>query len=313
MSYEGLHVARSARSLFWLHLSLGALGVAAAALAAGAAARAFDPALPTTEDLRSVCAGMLVTDSLAGRVVFLLLAVVAITVPLRGMRSALRQTRATRQLVRALPVVDRRDGSPALVVVRDARPLAFCCGYLRPRVYVSTGALDVLGTPELSALLSHEYHHARRRDPLRMLLVEAVRDAVFFVPVLRRCEERFGTLSELAADEHAITTTGAGPLAGALAAFDTHGGQSTRVDGERVDHLLGMRRGWQIERAAVLRGVWTAAGLAAVAVAAAASLRPQSVGLAGVASTACALLIVASALVFVRALPAAGVSPSRSS
>lgn len=258
-----------------------------------------------------MCASMLVGDLAVGRFAFLLLSIVAIAVPLRGIRSAQRQIQATRRLIRALPVIERREDRPALVVVRDARPLAFCSGYLRPRVYVSTGALELLGAAELSALLAHERHHARRRDPLKMLLVEALKDAVFFVPVLRRSQERFGALSELAADEHAIRTAGARPLAGALAVFDAHGGRSTRVDGERVDQLLGVRRGWEIGRAALLRGLWMAAGVAVLAIAASAWVPPQSIGLAGLASTGCALLIAGVALLVARALSAAAISPKR--
>ena len=48
-------------------------------------------------------------------------------------------------------------------------PLAFCAGWLRPRVYVSTAVpRPPLATSELRAVLAHEQHHGALRDPLRL-------------------------------------------------------------------------------------------------------------------------------------------------
>lgn len=284
---------RSARSLFWLQLALGALGATAAALAATAAMRSVDPALPSWTALRAICTTMLSGASPVGRILILALAGIGLAVPVRAARSIIRQLRATRGLLRSLTLVGTEEGTPCLVTVADERPLAFCGGLLRPRIYLSTGARRLLTDPELRAVIAHERHHARRRDPLCLLIVEAVRDAVFFAPVLASCRARYGGLTELAADEHAIAATGVRPLARALAAFDAHGGPLVAVSAERVDHLLGARHRWQLRPAALTASLWSIAAVAALAVVAAALVGPAQITLVGLASTACGVTIIA--------------------
>lgn len=284
---------RSARGLFRLQLGLGAAGIAAAAFAAAIAARAVDPTLPTPAALRTICAGMLSGESAVGRMIILALAGIGIAVPLRAAQSVLRQLQVTRRFLRTLSVTHTQPGSPRLVIVRDDRLLAFCCGYLRPRIYLSTAAKKLLDEAELLAVLAHERHHAHRRDPLRVLIAQGLRDAVFFVPVLGRCQLRFGALAELAADEKAVAEAGVRPLAGALAAFDAHGGSMTAVSGERVDHLLGARYGWQVSPAALLGGLWSVAGVTALAMVGGALVGAQQATLVDLGSAACGLLAIA--------------------
>ncbi len=96
-----------------------------------------------------------------------------------------------------MPVRERRViAGRRVLVVPAARPLAFCAGLLRPRVYVSTGALERLGEAELAAVVAHEAHHAARRDPLRILVARAIGDA-YSLGALPRREQ---ALAELAAD-----------------------------------------------------------------------------------------------------------------
>jgi Zn-dependent protease with chaperone function len=133
------------------------------------------------------------------------------------------------------------------LVIEDAEPRAFCAGLLRPRVHVSTGAMRVLNDRELLAVVAHETHHARRRDPLRLVVLRALTRSLPWAPGLRRLTAQHATVTELAADAFAIRT--AGPrrhLASALLAVADHGGRHARgIAPERVDHLMGRlpRRG----------------------------------------------------------------------
>ena len=144
-----------------------------------------------------------------------------------------RQARAQRVL-RRLPVLDRREvAGHAVTVVRDRRPLAFCAGLLRPALYVSDAALARLGEPELRAVVEHEAHHARRRDPLRLVAAQTAADAFGFLPPLRGLARNTAALADLAADEAAVAAVGSrAPLAAALLALE-------EPAAERVDHLLG--------------------------------------------------------------------------
>ncbi len=292
---------RSARSLFWLQLALGTLGAAAAALAATAALRSVNPALPSWTDLRAACSTML-SGGTVGRMLIVALASIGLAVPVRAARSIIRQAWGARRLLRSLAAVGTQDGSPPVITVAEERPLAFCAGLLHPRIYVSTGARQLLGHRELCAVIAHERHHARRRDPLRGLIVEAVRDAVFFVPVLAGCRARYGSLAELAADEHAIAAAGVRPLAGALATFDAHGGPLVAVSAERVDHLLGARSEWQLRPTVLIASLSSIASVAALAGATFTVVGREHVTLVGLASTGCgvaslALVAIAARLV----------------
>jgi Zn-dependent protease with chaperone function len=167
--------------------------------------------------------------------VFIAIAVgsVALASLVEGAVSALRQARRQRRLVaqvRAAAV----DESGGVVVVEDRDPLAFCAGLLHPRVFVSTGALDLLSADELAAVLDHELHHARRHDPLRALLGHALAEALFFVPAASRLADRHAAALELTADAAAAADRRRrSALAAAMLAVPAD------VAAERVDRLLG--------------------------------------------------------------------------
>jgi hypothetical protein len=170
-----------------------------------------------------------------------------------------RQARVRRRL-RGLPVLGRREiGGHAVTVVRDRRPLAFCAGLARPAVYVSDAALARLGEGELRAVIEHEAHHARRRDPLRLLAAQTTADAFGFLPPLRGLARSSVALADLAADAAAVAAVGSrAPLAAALLALE-------EPAPERVDHLLG-RPLAAVPPGALAGAVVAVAALAAVAV-----------------------------------------------
>src|SRR4051794_29773313 len=74
----------------------------------------------------------------------------------------------------------------ATTATDDPTPQAFCAGYVRQRVYISTGALALLSEPELAAVRAHDRHHAASRDPLRLACARVCSHALFFLPALRR-------------------------------------------------------------------------------------------------------------------------------
>ena len=155
---------------------------------------------------------------------------------IRVLGSVSRGVSAHRRLAARIPVLEERTvaGRPVRVVAA-ARPLAFCAGLLRPRVYVSAGAFEALGDDALAAVVVHESHHAARRDPLRILVARAIGDAYSLGAFSRREQ----ALAELAADAAAVRNGGAAPLAAALLAFH---GDSAGIAPERVDRLAGAPR-----------------------------------------------------------------------
>jgi hypothetical protein len=97
--------------------------------------------------------------------------------------------------------------------------------------------VDQLDAVELAAIVSHEAHHAARRDPLRLAAVDVVARAMFFVPGLHELAGRCRVAAELQADAAAERAQGASPLAAALLRFSED--PAAGVSADRVHRLLG--------------------------------------------------------------------------
>jgi hypothetical protein len=246
---------RSARQLYLLHLVLGGVGAGLVGGAAFAVLAGTSPGLPSAAEISEACDSWLGAGGPAA-LLGLGITSLALTVIGLGVRSARRQLRSSRNYLAALPVSDEEilvKGAPCRVV-EGAEPQAFCAGHLRPRIYVSEGALEQLSNAELAAVVAHERHHLRSRDPLRLLIAKAMADSLFFLPILRRMNDRYRALGELAADEAAVKTLhGPAPLASALLKFsepEPSPAAVVGIDPERVDHLMGDARAsrWRLPR-----------------------------------------------------------------
>ncbi len=183
----------------------------------------------------------------AAAVVVVAVALLGLVVIVMTVVGVLRELAASRRLHRWL-----RDREPRTLgdclVIDDERPRAFCAGLMRPRVYVSSGAVALLDESAIHAVLAHERRHARRRDPLRLATGRVIARVLFFLPGLSELSARQRTLTELSADESAIVSApGNRPaLARAMLAFSeqTHPEAPAGIDPERVDHLLGEPPSW---------------------------------------------------------------------
>ena len=181
-------------------------------------------------------------------VVIVLLAVLGSVVTSRALTGAVREVHASRRFQRLVAQTEPRSLHGALVIA-DPQPQAFCAGLFRPRVYVSTGAIAILDEEALSAVLAHERHHARRRDPLRLAAGRVLARALFFLPELADLVERQQALAELSADESAVNVEPANrsALARAMLSFSDNPGSSGSggIDPARVDYLLGDTPSWR--------------------------------------------------------------------
>jgi Zn-dependent protease with chaperone function len=97
--------------------------------------------------------------------------------------------------------------------------VAFCYGFLWPRVAITAGLIHCLDDEEeLIAVLVHERHHMHRRDPLRYLLIRSITSGLFMIPAARAARLWIETRIELAADRAALAVVSPGALATALLA-----------------------------------------------------------------------------------------------
>ena len=227
-----------------LALALAAAGTAASAIAVAAAIASFHQVAAATGRLQ--VAGVPFSYPRLNGPAWILLVLALIGAAALGitLRALLRQHVAYRRLLARLDVVGRLEDHPGVEVIADPRPQAFCAGYVRPRVFISEAALELLDEPELEVVLAHEHHHRRMRDPLRFACGRMFGQGLFFVPALRALFRRYADVAELNADGAAVREGANKPaaLASALLTFEASG---AGVAPERVDALLGGPIGWR--------------------------------------------------------------------
>jgi beta-lactamase regulating signal transducer with metallopeptidase domain len=202
-------------------------------------------------------------------VVVVFLALLGLAVTVITVLGAARELAASVRFGRRLRASDPELLDDAFVV-EDERPRAFCAGLVRPRVYVSSGAVAVLDEPALHAVILHERHHARRRDPLRLATGRVLARALFFMPGLRELIRRHQALAELSADESAVNAgaENRSALARAMMSFsdDAESGEVVGIDPARVDHLLGEPPSWRFPALLCLAALSVVALMTAVGV-----------------------------------------------
>lgn len=281
----------SARRVLSVQLAVALLGAAVTVAALGVAVSRIDFRVPSLGELAAACQRYALPDLRPASVLVLVLGSVALATVALSARAVVRQLRAGWRFERGLPVLGPLPGVARAYVVDQEQPHAFCIGLLRPRIYVSRAALELLGDDERAAVLAHESHHARRRDPLRLLVARALAEGLFFLPAVRRLPERYAALAELAADQAATAEPGGRrALASALLAFDEHPSPAAAgIAPERVEHLLGQRPRWELPTLLMLGSLATIAALAAITLRLADATAHATVGLPVLAAQACAL------------------------
>lgn len=282
----------SARWLWRVTAALGVLAAGAVALAALAAARAVRVDGGVLSALLDACRSYLLPQPGVASIAVVALASLATAVFALALRALVRELAALRRFRRSVRVsgritVDRR----GVQIIDDPLPRAFCAGWMRPRVYVSQGALEQLHADELRAVVAHEAHHARRRDPLRLLVIAVLGEALFFMPVMRRLRERYAQLAELAADEAATHQAGPRPLAAALLRFGETAtpGVVMGIAPERVDALLGERPRWELPVSLLGAALVSVTAIGAAALATASSIPADTLSGSHLAAQSCML------------------------
>jgi beta-lactamase regulating signal transducer with metallopeptidase domain len=136
----------------------------------------------------------------------------------------------------------------AVRLVDHPLAIAFCSGLFNPIIVISTSLVERLSPNQLKAVLLHEHYHVLHRDPLRILLVDVLRVALFFLPAIHEWHRIFKARLEVEADRYAVQRAGRAALAGALHRLLAEGSHPTFVSGAaaglsinavRIANLLG--------------------------------------------------------------------------
>lgn len=246
--------------LIWQSWDRGSIISLATAGAVGLLAVVPTPLMPIAEGYRDLCERFPILAQLTNHLSPL---PVALLFSLTVLALANGAVTATRMLVRTrrgnrrfdqmaepppprLVRAGRRLGlEDRLTYLNDPGVVACCYGFVRPRVAVTAELLARLDDQELLAVLAHEHHHLRRRDPARYLAIQALAATAFIFPVTAPLRQRLETRVELAADRAAVAVTSRGALAGALLrvlagpAAPTVGAAGLSATEARIAHLAG--------------------------------------------------------------------------
>ncbi|HEY2508257.1 MAG TPA: M56 family metallopeptidase [Streptosporangiaceae bacterium] len=185
---------------------------------------------------------------------------------------ALRARQRQRELLILLAHGDPK--VPGALVVDHPAAAAYCLPGLRSAIVISAGALDLLDTDELAAVLAHERAHLRERHDLVLLPFIALLRAFRWATVAKQAHSAVGLLVEMHADDRALRQRAARELATALLRVGAAGGGTPAgtlavadpgVDGEvaaRVIRLLRPAPG--LSRAALALVIAVATAIVAV-------------------------------------------------
>ena len=140
---------------------------------------------------------------------------------LRASLSATHQIRATLQLkrtfyrLRETPPLRLKEviktnhlQENQVVFLHLSTPHAFCLGFWKPRIWLTSGLVELLTNEELAAVLAHEAHHCRQRDPLRLVISRMLKSAFFFLPIVHDLVRAAELQQEIDADQAAIAQLG---------------------------------------------------------------------------------------------------------
>jgi Zn-dependent protease with chaperone function len=245
---------RHHRLILSLQIALALAGLVAVGAAIAGAAGSVHRAGTSAHSVSVLGASFAYPAVNVAAALLLLLAAAGLAVLTTGVVGAMRLRRSTRRFVEHLPVVGSLPGHPDVTVIRGDLPQAFCVGYLRPRIVISAGAVAALSPAELEAVLQHERRHLEARDPLRLACARVLGRALFFIPALNPLTERSAGLSELRADDAAITAARGdrSALASAMLAFEARAPSGTSgMTPQRVDSLLGEPVDWRLPDALI--------------------------------------------------------------
>jgi beta-lactamase regulating signal transducer with metallopeptidase domain len=92
-----------------------------------------------------------------------------------------------------------------VTLLKNSEPhYAFTLGLWKPKIYLSSGICSYLTRKELLAVILHEEHHKKNKDPLKLFLIQIFHALNFFLPINHNLLNQFSSASEKAADDSAI-------------------------------------------------------------------------------------------------------------
>ena len=95
-----------------------------------------------------------------------------------------------------------------IIIFENSQLMAFCLGIFNPRIYLSTQLLKKMTRFEIEAIVLHEKQHMAGKDNLLLLVLNLIKTAFFFFPIIADVVNSIEIQKEIAADKGVIKETG---------------------------------------------------------------------------------------------------------
>lgn len=90
------------------------------------------------------------------------------------------------------------------IIISHPAPMAITMGFVRPKIVISTGLINLLTNDELEAVITHEMYHKANRDPLKIFILSLCASTIGYIPILKWFNQQYRIIQEVLADEFAI-------------------------------------------------------------------------------------------------------------
>ena len=152
-----------------------------------------------------------------GAVVLIVTAVVVSAVVIgRVGRSVLGLRARSHEHAREARMIGHPTDRPGVIVVDAHRPAAYCVSGKPNAIVVTTGALDALDRPQLSAVLAHENAHIAGHHHQLLMVLRGLATSLPRLPLFRSGAAAVADLLEMCADDAAARRFGTRPLLAGL-------------------------------------------------------------------------------------------------
>lgn len=91
-----------------------------------------------------------------------------------------------------------------VLVVANKKPFAFCLGFTKPKIILSTTLIKIMNSKELETILIHEKYHLEHKDAIVALLAIIVKSLFPFLPFISDFAKLYFIERETKADNQAI-------------------------------------------------------------------------------------------------------------
>lgn len=105
-------------------------------------------------------------------------------------------------------IVTKHSLQRKVVIFEYSSPVAFCMGILAPKIYLSNSLVKMMTPKELETIIIHEKQHLNRNDNLVLLLLQAIKNMFFFLPIVGDFVNYFHIRKEVLADRGVINELG---------------------------------------------------------------------------------------------------------